>query len=678
MASHQVAHEGLNSHSKIERLPLELWERILGFQGMTRSVIRLYTSGSPLMRQRICRSATIMRLESFKTPDFTLLPSILAELTSLRSLFVICLGNPLLGIPQTINLLKRVSPTLQKLVLRCEHALDFCEPDPALRTWHETASSRLSTDNELLTASDAYVDLTACFPNLQWLELDDPYDPPHNPPQTLPPTLTHLECNINLPEKTSSIALPSSLIHLKVLSSPQLPQIFWDALPEGLETLDLTFSYQSSYMLLEQVKALPRSLKSLILLPWTPISQDIKALPPHLETITNLSNDKCKSLDGLPSWPTLTRLELSDLWPDSTTLHLLSRALTSLQITILAFDTLQAGDLPPLLTELKITTSKSNDVLDGSVFLGMPHLRTLCIWSSSISTAIINQLPPYLTELSLSSDHSMKGDVPAVFPPCLVALRINSDSNLPLAIYGSLPRTLTSADLGYIPMKTLYLLPPRLRRLRFRCNDLWEFKDTSTLAVERIKHLRKEALHDGSFSIEEFEACTRRRAGPFDLLPRTLTYLWFESEFMEFDAGWQSIPSNLSSLTIFYVSNEVSTPLPIDDLDYIPIESVTQELRLPISNFRDKHVKRLHPELRFLELERGPKCHLTLDGLLSLPRSIPWSSVRGDLVKGVEAIEEAQNLALQTLNRDMVRCTSSKSLLKFAKLESAKQTLKKV
>ena len=638
--------EALNSGFKLEKLPRELLEVVLSFDGMTLPAIRLFTSGSVVMRRNVCLSATVMHLESFKVPNFTLLPSILPSLSYLRALTIDCYGESLIGARIVIDLLKRISPTLEKLILRVHHAIDICEPNPDFRHWDWSYDPNLKRDNAALQAADAYVDLTTCFPRLKWLELGGGPLFLSPAPQALPPTLTHLTCYFGSSGPISqAIALPPSLTYLKAKAWHDKipPPSFWNTLPATLEHLDIE---NADLMQLKHFEALPRSLKSLKLNNIWLTSDLIKALPPHLESIDSVCNHDLQFLDGLPTWPTLTRLNLNThqskpFFPAQ--LRQMSRSLTSLDLSLQNVEDMIAGDFPPLLTHLNLKAETSFEHL-GPLLLSTPLLRTLVADIPTVSTKLINQLPPYLTELKVCSSKVDGTNPPAVLPPSLVFLGVTAPYDA-LMNFASFPATLTSADLCGISIPTLYLLPSRLHSLSFTCRDFTQFDRNSTATLDRVAYLRKEALADGFISQRDLESLGSRSVAVFDLLPRTLTKLTVLGQLEPIEApDWQSLPNKLSDLRIESHTIKLSK----DSLNYIPYESVVTSLHMEHLTFEGEHIKRLNRNLKRLRVaELRPT---TLEDVMWIPRGIRFS-FRDSTVAGTTELIERRHKARKTLDR---------------------------
>ena len=634
--------EALNSGFKLEKLPRELLEVVLSFDGMTRPVIRLFTSGSVVMRRNVCLSATIMHLESFKHPDFTLLPSILPSLSYLRALTIDCHGHYLVGVPYTIDLLKRLSPTLEKLILRVENATDLCEPNPDQRCWSQSSASLADPDYAALQADDAYVDLTACFPRLKWLELGGGPLFLSPAPQALPPTLTHLTCYFGSLSATQSFVLPPSLISLKALVQEWFPcQRFWDTLPATLEHFEIE---KARRMKLKHFEALPRSLKSLKVESIELTSDLIKALPPHLESIDSVCNHRLQFLDGLPTWPTLTRLNLNTYRPNPFSpaqLRQMSRSLTSLEFNLENVEDMIAGDFPPLLTHLNLKVAGSFDRL-GTFLLSLPLLRTLIIGASELSVELINQLPPYLTKLELYPGNLIHPELPIILPPSLVSFAIIPWDSAPTMDFAPFPPHLTDAELGVITIPTLYLLPSHLRSLEFECMNFTQFDRNSTATIDRVAYLRKEALADGSISQGDLESLESRNVAVFDLLPRTLTKLSLHGSLEPIEASeWQSLPNKLSYLQIASNTSKLSK----DCLDYIPFENADSLLLRPL-DLEGRHIKRLNQNLKLLKFEELKST--TPDDLMWIPRGVIGEF---DAIPGVKELIKRRLNALKSLDR---------------------------
>ena len=606
--------------SKLETLPTEVLTHILSYKGMTQPTIRLFLTGATTLRQKVCRSATIMHFKSHLDIDFSLLPSILGYLSNLRELSIICDKSPLISITHTLSLLRLVSPTLEKLVFRFCGSAHLFEPGPRVVEDRIMPSADASADSDNKHVDEDYVDLAKHFPRLQWLEMSSESDLHCSTLKWLPATLTRLECRLKL-SLDDFVTLPTHLIQLKVESNNSLPQSFFDALPPRLEHLDLYGSNSGSVLHLEQALALPRSLKTLVMAPafkdFEVSSETASSLPPRLEALMHVH---WTILEHLP--PTMTRLDTSEL--SIQTLRQLPPSLLSLSCRLNSHNVVSFGDFPPDLTYLNLQLSQFLTAKEFVALLPSKHLTTLFLSSIMISSCIINQLPTTLKTLNIHTGHLNRTEIEVLhLPPNLTSATISCYREAKLrARFANMPDTLTHLSLSMLfDLEDLFLLPHSLRSLSLsNISHMSLFDPSDPKTLDRIAYLRKMA-HDSGFVVDEnLPTYKPRNFGIFDLLPRTLTILKLD----DFETGalaataWQSLPKQLKTLAIY---GPWAHKLDADALDYMPYDTVTKYLRLPCVAMKDEHVKRLKPELRSLEFRPARKCLLTAKCLPWMPRA---------------------------------------------------------
>lgn len=604
---------------ELEKLPSEVVGQILSFKGLSVATLRLWKSGSSAMRQHIRRSVSAISLEAPIPLTFAKLPLMLTELTSLRSFSVDRRRCELLGAQHTVKVLKSLSPTLEKLVLECRGAASLCEPDPELREINLFEIVDGDDSKPPIPVEDRYVDLAARFPRLQTLVLSTTSN--FFSPQVLPASLTSLTCQLRVPKTTESVVFPSSLTHMALKAVNKFPQAFWDALPSGLEILDLSDARSGIRLPLEHVQKLPASLKKLRMnnrVIWDPSLEQLNALPPRLESLANVINSACPNLSqAFPSLKEVLPSGRSEVALTPSQLRETSRSLVSFALGLAAPQELAEGDFPPSLTYLQLHIDGPKPFEKIGRFLPTAHLTTLHLLSLRMSPALINQLPHCLTDLRLTSFGKMEGTGTINFPPSLVTLKliVYNAHDAPATSIGKIPDTVKTLKLElHINVSSLPMLPSRLGKVRFgHLSGMDSFDPKDPAIVERITYLRKVAQEDG-FVLKSLSP--PREYGVFDLLPRTLTKMDIggETELDKLDAVvWQSMPENLQKLLVW---RDVQ-PLHPNTLDYLPMESITRHLRLPRVTWKDEHIKRLNPNL--LEFDCQPGCTWLLT-----PASIPW------------------------------------------------------
>lgn len=601
----------------LEQLPPDILKQILAFDGLTRAIIRLWTSGSPLIRQNIRRSATIMAFECQIERVFAQLPILLTELTSLQFLTV-RRGQwfDLTDIPGTIKLLNHLGSSLEKLVLHFK-SNNIYEPISDLSECQTTKSAADIPHKLPIDIGDTYINFAKCFPKLQWLEIGNQLAQ-FRSIRSLPSTLTRL--NVFFNPNVEIVPFPAGLIRLEVSAPTRLPKEFWPALPSGLEYLDLSNYGSSTSMEVEDLAALPRSIKRLVMstYAWTPpTAEHIKALPPHLESLENVSNSMLQFLDGLPTRLT-KRLLIGGTFGISSALspadiRSMPRSMIALQCRLKDLSELTPSDFPSSLTYLRATWSTSYD--DFGTMLPA-QLRTLETRSPILSTQLISQFPKGLTELTLRTDKPSGTEISG-FPPGLKCLSLNCGSKEAILHIGNLPQSLTVIELNLvISVRSLFSLPPRLRTLHIAGMTNWtDFDPKDAKTIERIGYLRSEAEKEGIFADELAPTYRPREYGVFDLLPRTLSHLYFGNwvvlEKLE-PPVWQSLPKNLQTLE----SSRNIKPMPPDVLDYLHFDTTAPSLCLPGTTWRDEHIKRLSPHLNGFSAERCT--------WLITPACVPW------------------------------------------------------
>lgn len=662
-----LTHNGARKSLNVTQLPGEVFEIVFSHHGLTRGIIRLWTSGSPAMRHHIRRCATVMVFECQLERVFARVPLLLAELTSLRSL-TISRGQwyRITDIPGVVKLLNRLGSTLEKLILHFKsHNIyepdsgDSCSADDgdccssgscstgcsssSCSKGPNTANADYST-SPVGPPEDGHINFAKHFPRLLWLEIGT-QGSQFRSIRLLPPTLTRLKAYFNPNMEVD--AFPPSLTYLEASSPSRLPKSFWAALPAGLECLDLSNYGSSTEMAIEDLFALPRSLKRLVMTTyaWTPTAEHLKALPPNLDSLENVSNISCQFLEGLPT-RLKKRLLMGGTFGNSLALspsqiRSIPRSMTALQCRLKEMSDLTPSDLPTSLTYLRLTWSESFDQI------GMILPSTLCtleIRCPTVSTTLFAQLPKNLTHLSVSAS-KVEGSEFSSFPPLLqhLSLRV-SGKNLPVVTIGKLPETLRYADLFlHIDVQSLFSLPPLLRTLHIAGLSNWSFFDPADpKTIERIEFLREEARKDGVVANELAPTFRPREYGVFDLLPRTLNNLQFgpSVELEKLAATvWQSLPKNLSN----FQSARSTDPMPADVLDYLYYENIAPDLCLPQTTWRDDHIKRLSPHLNLFETPRAT-WNIT-------SASAPWMPYCASLNLGwTNEVQEAYNELLVKRN----------------------------
>lgn len=643
---------------KLESCSTDVLGRILNLTGMTRPVIRLWTSGAPIMRHKIRQVVTEMRFESHGEHDFDALPLILVDLPSLRSLSVSRGSNTINCVHKYTSVLKSLTPSLEKLVLGYPGSFDIFEPNPGLHIFKVEASG----DQSDLTSKDFYIDLIQHFPKLQWLELETE-DSPCYSPHLLPSSLTHLKADIKFLTEVHHMPNLPYLTHLETPSTSDMPESFWATLPQCLEHLDLSQSYLD-FFAPEIFKTLPRTLKTLVLPP-NPLIEfplsSIQDLPRNLESLLYINLHEFNELDLLP--PRLLTLQCGAEGLVATQLRQLPRSLTSLGVHLNYTDCLANDDFPPNLTHLRLKSKYKGHYGTIGINELMPykHLRSLDIIACSFSETDFNHLPDALTHLSITEIVNPSKPVTISLPPRLESLTLclspgSSCEGPSRFIFGKIPESVKHVTLSLnMNASDLFKLPARLESLHLSTGlHVDSFNPDDPETIERIEYLRKVAQETKTIFDTKYPAlATDRPYCLFDLLPRTLSRLEFSKMALHMiePSAWQAIPTNLKSFS----SRFTHTHLPPTALDCLPFESITDFLRLEYGTFTDEHVKRLNRLLRKFEAPNAT-WHLTPACVPYMPQCMQFDSLwPADVKAAHQSLTELRRACLDSEDRQGFR-----------------------
>lgn len=589
--------EGRNSVFMLDRLPAELVGQILSYEGLALGCLCLWKSGSPRLMQSIRKSVSAVTLEGQLRDDFAFLPEMLTELSSLRSLTLDQSHHEVLGYTHTLKVLKSLSSTLERLVIRFKGAAEMCDLEG-------TANRYLPPQHVFDPATYGTIDLVALFPRLQSLS----FGGSDRPLSCLifPPTLTELSFVLFDP-KTAPICFPPTLLRLKVCYiSETWAQSFTDALPLGLEYLDLTCHVVYSSML-GHLKALPRGLKTLALPRINPddfsSAEFIAALPPKLESLSNVNHSHVTELNRVIRRLKVLHLDGDDYGCFLSASHVrkLSRAMTSLEMRLLDMHNMLAGDFPPHLTRLSLTLQD-----DFTSSYPLPaHLLSLTLFATAIDADSIRGLPATLTFLKLNVDDFLPSSGTIALPPSLttfIFLVWQSDL-IDSGVFGQMPDSITHLHLGApLRFNEFLALPRFLRHLKVDTNESLRTQIDTSEYRARIQDIHNAALQSGL----KVELLSSSGSPCFlDLLPRTLEYLELGHLLSPRAAKnlqahhWASLPRNLKTFKMTCRYERLAT----DALDYFPLETITiLNLECGVT-WKDDHVKRLNP--RMIDLTTG-------------------------------------------------------------------------
>lgn len=269
------------------------------------------------------------------------------------------------------------------------------------------------------------VDIAACFPYLETLELDGwtAFLPRY---ATRMPTLTSLTLQSNNTKMINDLvkALPRELEHLRLPYNSHFDKSTFDLLPVGLKTLHLP----SAELQPKCAAALPRSMTDLQinLRGATTLSE----LPPKLLHLLLITGG-----GSVPTGDLNSRLQSLELRVRMCffKVNTLPEALTKLIVTEPTIDLEEYAHLPASLTHLSLIAPQVK--VDDTLFSCLPQgLTTIeierCPKGCTLTNAIIPLLPPRLTSLVILPKCDITGESIAILPKTLYCLKLGAQNVL--------------------------------------------------------------------------------------------------------------------------------------------------------------------------------------------------------------------------------------------------------
>lgn len=326
----------------LHHLPRELLAQVLGYDGISFLVVRLWKTGDKILQSKLALSVTHVRLAA--DPESTHpYPTVLSKLNNLRSLFVRCAEWPISREVRMSTEISKLSSTLEELRIVMPDVpnavLNFA-PD-----WTSSIPKYITKEYRL--GQSRWIDLGQHFPRLHTLELNNNsllrassmFDAKQVLDfAALPPTLTCLRTSqIELDRRQSRLfsLLPRGLLRLESRLSAATAPSDCAAVPPNLNFIEdyippwgegfawmpttLTGNFGRLSWSLKLARTLPPSLSSLKI-DWIEHDTFVEAdshwtayWPPKLESLTlqllsenDATNDLAAQLVSFPQ--SLTRL----------------------------------------------------------------------------------------------------------------------------------------------------------------------------------------------------------------------------------------------------------------------------------------------------------------------------------------------------------------------------------
>lgn len=615
-------------------LPAEILSSILGFSNALLAPLSLWQCGSRALHRLLSRAVTKIELVNRKEYAFVHVPVFLSSFRQLETLVIDRKRFGLVYPGQTLQVLQSLPPTIIKLVFRFKNASHLLTVD----TYLSSPSASKEQSSTPLGAYESYLDLSSLYPRLESLEFGFDDNLTYLGLESLPDTLTELTAYMKFHDHHPE-HMPASLRRLSLGVGEHFPDELLAFLPPHIEELELVRASPRRNLAMSTINSLPRSLKSLKFKQFArQLADGIPTLPPHLTALIGYADmQPCirEHIDALPKH--LTELELSmccDVSPAD--LLALPRSLTSLTASLTLEHQDHGNIFPPNLTWLKVEV---NYYQSGLVFPSTLRFLDVGFTEATLEDSYLQDLPPLLTDLTILGIATV--DLSHRFPSHLTSLDLQTGQEI--SFLPALPESLRRLGLGApIKVSVLFSLPTRLRDLQIQLiSDLEEFDVTHPETLERISLLRKKAQEEGFVADENLPLSSgqERRLGVFDLLPRTLTSLGLDSISGNIETHvCQSIPKKLKKLTFWSIGATLSQ----EHLDCLPFDSVTDRLTISGSDWRVRHTKRLHDDLKSLEMPYSQNIEIpSPEGVYALPMNMN-STVRD--YWGQKVTEELFNL----------------------------------
>ena len=521
---------------------------------MSSSVIRLWTCGNRSLQRKIELNVTSVVLSSPNRFTNRRLPSMLSQLTSLRS-FSITANEIMLIVPfNVLHTVQSLSPTLTSLRISIvrqpsllelflskeekEEALyddlmddeDFADmeddDDDEMDAWDDDPQWPLARRiHRRFFLNPLLFDVLQARPNLESLSI----------PNMSQLTMEELQ---RLPQGLKSLEI--DLLHLKAWSTRRIGG-YLAKLPPNLTALSNGYFHHqagSSNLSLPVsiLPYLPKSLTHLGGVMWEELSFDsLPHFPPSLKNLSVKSTHPDESIEQILQ-KTLTHVSSAQL-PPLTDIHAfnphfifspitaLPRTLTTLHARM-DLSTVNQGDWPPCLTNMKLVFAI--DPLDAVARLPTT-LRDLQFYyireDASLPASVVSLLPRRLTSLDMNFGTFEKDDT-LDFPPMLRSLELYAVKMAP-AVLKRLPQTVTRLKCFRSTFEVAHfeVLPPNLKIFIFSILDLSSFDDTPHTPIP----------------------------GVFSMLPRTLTdfsFFRFMGRRSPPESDWSQLPPGLTRLAL--------------------------------------------------------------------------------------------------------------------------------
>lgn len=615
--------------------------QILSYDCTLSASIDLWKCGSSALQSKLSASVTKVKLVNKREVTLLRLPSCLKDFRALQSLVVLRRNNIIYDPAHTFEVLKNLSPKLEKLVLKFRGSGFFFNPCAASERvnvgdswddWNPTTSGM---------GEDIYIDAGSSFPALKTLKLDENGALNSAAVQSLPRGLSNLTVSLT-PSLEQVIAsfqvLPPNLTKLSIPNRIESSPSIWSALPPTLRDV---FVNGDKALSTDDWKNMPRELEKLKVSVWGSSTslESIQALPPTLQSGPIGGLDIATydlSMQALPK--SLTDFSSIQNFPQKflgpVHIRMLPRNLKSLACVI-HLDGFEEGDFPMSLTSLHIN-SRENNVFPVSFARALPpFLQSLSFRKpTAMDLTTISILPQYLTSLT-----ARIGEISAdslVLPPTLITLDLDCGTSpdtdfrhrhgganfgdesedataensaasagfryLPMAFFTALKRTprLKTLNLtdGLVPMSALAYFPVHLEEFK-ACQFV---KDRSfDLSDPKWEERARELVKEGLEVVTKEEKDSVRSDLPvhfFDLLPRRLHSIKVGSpEFHTFaPEDWARLPHQ--SLTS--ISLESAQPLDAQILRFIPMR-IMQRIELQIEQLDDETIKLFGDRLHYFD-----------------------------------------------------------------------------
>lgn len=333
-------------------------------------------------------------------------------------------------------------------------------------SWPKTIR-RLQLDYRSAESCWKNVDIAACFPRLETLELDGwtAFLPAYLAKM---PTLTSLSLNLNNSSRIDDLikVLPRELEHLRLPYNDKVSVNTIKLLPKGLKTLHT----HATGMNPDAILHLPLTLTDLVI-----GLGDVRHLDKLPRTLLHLTlasryNTPSSTIPSIDLPPKLQTLEIKNR---NATLDLttLPKGLTRLIIYEPTMAIVEYETLPATLTQLSIAEPQVK--IDDSLILNLPKGLTCfeiekCPKGCTMTNANIPALPPRLTKLVIAPKCEITGECFALLPRTLYWLELGasnvSDQHIsdlpPFLDRLSLPfaQDLTNACAKHLPRGLITLL----------------------------------------------------------------------------------------------------------------------------------------------------------------------------------------------------------------------------